>query len=107
MADLRAGQSSAGGPYLEFLRGESMSAGLYVLAAGAVDGQQPHTEDEIYVVVRGQARFTAGEVAIEVGDGDVIFVPAGESHRFHDIAEELALVVLFAPAEGTRSSDDP
>jgi hypothetical protein len=32
----------------------------------------------------------------------VFFVPAREEHRFHDITEDLAVLVFFAPAEGTR-----
>ena len=34
----------------------------------------------------------------------VIFVPAGEEHRFTDITEDLALLVVFGPAYGTRST---
>ena len=76
-----------------------MSAGLYVLPAGAVDGQSPHNEDEIYVVLAGGARFTAGDETRDVAPGDVIFVAAGVPHRFHDITEELRLIVVFAPPE--------
>jgi hypothetical protein len=32
----------------------------------------------------------------------VIFVPAGEEHRFVDVVEDLALLVVFGPAYGTR-----
>jgi len=34
-----------------------------------------------------------------VGEGSVIFVGAGVEHRFYDIAEELVVLVFFAPAE--------
>jgi mannose-6-phosphate isomerase-like protein (cupin superfamily) len=27
-----------------------------------------------------------------------LFVPAGEEHRFHDVTEDMALLVFFAPA---------
>ncbi len=86
-------------PYREFLRVPAMSAGLYVLPAGATDRQKPHREDEIYYVVRGRARFKAGAEDREVSAGNVIFVAAEVGHRFYDIAEELAVLVLFAPAE--------
>jgi mannose-6-phosphate isomerase-like protein (cupin superfamily) len=102
LADLLARQEGSGEPYLEFLRVESMSAGLYVLAAGATDAQQPHTEDEVYVVLAGRSRFTAGDVTRDVEPGDTIFVPANVPHRFHDISEELRLVVVFAPPEYSR-----
>lgn len=88
-----------GKAYREFLRVPSMSAGLYVLAAGAEDTQRPHHEDEMYYVVRGQARFRAGEEDLEVCAGSVLFVAAEIEHRFYDIHEELAVLVFFAPAE--------
>ena len=91
-------RASPGG-YLEFLRVPSMSGGVYVLAPGAEDPQRPHTEDEIYFVVRGRARFRQGEEDRPVAPGDVLFVPAREEHRFHAVEEELVLLVVFAPAE--------
>ena len=39
----------------EFMRVETLSAGVYRLKAGERDGQKPHAEDEIYVVTQGQA----------------------------------------------------
>jgi quercetin dioxygenase-like cupin family protein len=85
--------------YREFLCVASMSAGLYVLAAGATDPQRPHHEDEMYYVVRGRARFRAGDEDREVSAGTVLFVAAEVEHRFYDIEEEIALLVFFAPAE--------
>jgi len=85
--------------YLEFLRVPAMSAGLYVLPAGGTDPQQPHHEDEMYYVVRGRARFTAAGEEREVSTGSVLFVAAEVEHRFHDIREELVVLVFFAPAE--------
>ncbi len=99
LADLLEEQRRSGRPYLEFLRRDSMSVGLYVLAAGGFDRQSPHAEDEIYVVMNGQSKFTAADETREVVAGDVLFVPADVSHRFHDVTEELQLLVVFAPPE--------
>ena len=99
LADLRTAQAAAGNPYLEFLRSGSVSVGLYVVRAGEMDPQQPHAEDEVYVVLSGRARFTTGEETRYVATGDVIFVAAGVAHRFHDISADLDLVVVFAPPE--------
>ena len=85
--------------YLEFLRLPSISAGLYVLEAGSVDPQRPHTEDEIYYVVRGRATITVSDEDQAVEPGSVIYVAAGAPHRFHTIEETLELLVVFAPAE--------
>jgi len=92
-------RARAGKSYGEFLRVPAMSAGLYVLPAGAKDPQRPHHEDEIYYVVRGRARFRAAAEDVEVSAGCVLFVAAEVEHRFYDITEELAVLVVFAPAE--------
>jgi mannose-6-phosphate isomerase-like protein (cupin superfamily) len=92
-------ERSDGRPYHEFLRIDPLSAGLYELAAGAEDLQQPHAEDELYYVVGGSARFEVEGERRPVGPGDVIFVAARVPHRFVEIERDLTLLVFFAPAE--------
>lgn len=92
-------RSRSGKLYGEFLRVPAMSAGLYVLPAGATDLQRPHHEDEIYYVVRGRARFKVAQEDHKVSAGSVLFVAAEVEHHFYDVKEELAVLVLFAPAE--------
>jgi quercetin dioxygenase-like cupin family protein len=99
LPEIEEQRAQSGKSYREFLHVPAMSAGLYVLAAGAVDRQKPHREDEIYYVLRGRARFKAGSEDREVSAGSVIFVAAEVGHRFYDITEELAVLVMFAPAE--------
>jgi quercetin dioxygenase-like cupin family protein len=98
-AEIDRQRAASGRLYREFLRVPALSAGLYVLPAGGTDPQKPHREDEIYYVIRGRARCQAGKEDREVSAGSVIFVAAELEHRFHDIEEELAVLVLFAPAE--------
>jgi mannose-6-phosphate isomerase-like protein (cupin superfamily) len=69
-----------------------------------VDPPRPHAEDEVYYVVRGRASFEGGGEDREVAAGSVIFVKAGERHRFHTITEDLSILVFFAPAEGTQTA---
>ncbi|MGA8620236.1 MAG: cupin domain-containing protein [Candidatus Sulfotelmatobacter sp.] len=99
LPEIEEQRAQSGTPYREFLRVPAMSAGLYVLPAGGTDRQKPHREDEIYYVLRGRARFQAGVEDREISAGSVIFVAAEVGHRFYDIEEELALLVVFAPAE--------
>jgi mannose-6-phosphate isomerase-like protein (cupin superfamily) len=89
--------------YAEQLRVPDLSVGTYSIPAGGTDGQSPHTEDEIYVVTAGRATIQAGGERAPVGPGSVIYVPAGEQHRFTDITADLALLVFFAPAEESRA----
>jgi len=99
IAEFDRQRSESGKLYREFLRVPAMSAGLYILPAGATDLQRPHHEDELYYVVHGRARFKAGDEDREVDAGSLLFVAAEVEHRFYDIAEELAVLVFFAPAE--------
>jgi len=96
LLDQRAGAERA---YLEFLRVPALSAGLYVLPAGGIDPQQPHTEDEVYYIVSGRGAIQVAGESRAVASGSVVYVKAGDEHRFHSIAEELVILVFFAPAE--------
>jgi len=40
-----------------------------------------------------------GSADHDIAEGSVIFVSAKVEHRFHDISEELTVLVFFAPAE--------
>ncbi|MDX1748555.1 MAG: cupin domain-containing protein [Halobacteriales archaeon] len=97
----RLEELSADELYDEFIREESLSVGLYRRPAGGTDPQEPHTEDEVYYVVSGRARIEVNGDSSPVAPGDVVFVEREADHRFHDIEEELVLLVFFAPAEGT------
>ncbi len=108
----------AGVHWVEHLRVADLSVGTYTIPAGGTDTQQPHTEDEIYVITAGRATLVAGPgaVALDGGDpadtatqrqpvqpGSVVYVAAGEVHRFTGITEDFAALVLFAPAEESRA----
>jgi mannose-6-phosphate isomerase-like protein (cupin superfamily) len=101
--DLEQQQAASGKRYLEFLREPSLSSGLYVLKAGTVDEQTPHRADELYYVLKGKARMRCGigDAAEDqpVGPGSVIFVEARAEHRFHDIEEDLLVLVFFGAEE--------
>ncbi len=99
LPNLIAVREQSGELYHEFLRVPTMSAGVYQLAAGSVDPQEPHTEDELYYVVQGQAQIRVGEEDMAVAAGSLIFVAANVEHRFHTISEDLIVLVFFAPAE--------
>ncbi|RLV01390.1 hypothetical protein CTZ27_12890 [Streptomyces griseocarneus] len=97
--ELEAERAANEGAYLQFLRERNMSVGLYALDAGDQDPQSPHAQDEIYVVMSGRAAITVGEETTHVGRGSVVYVPAGVTHRFHHISEDLRVLVVFSPPE--------
>jgi mannose-6-phosphate isomerase-like protein (cupin superfamily) len=92
-------RADSNGLYLEFLKVPDLSMGLYVLPASGVDPQSPHTEDEVYYVVSGQAQIRVGDEDRSVQAGSIVYVAKNVEHRFHSIEEELTVIVFFAPAE--------
>ncbi len=66
------------------------------------DPQQPHTRDELYVVVEGRGEFVNGDAREAFGPGDVLFVPAGVVHRFENFTDDLTVWVIFYGPERER-----
>lgn len=99
LADLAMRQVASGHLYLEFLREATLSAGLYVLPAGTADPQQPHQEDELYVVLTGRGQIRVSDEDRSVQAGSIVFVSRGAPHYFHTIEEDLRIIVFFAPPE--------
>jgi mannose-6-phosphate isomerase-like protein (cupin superfamily) len=95
MVTARAAEGYAG----KVLRSELLSVGVYLLPAGGTDAQKPHHEDEVYYAVRGRATLRVADEDHPVRPGTLLFVPAEVVHFFHDITEELVLVVFWAPPE--------
>jgi mannose-6-phosphate isomerase-like protein (cupin superfamily) len=86
-------------PWAEVVRSASLSAGVYRLPAHGTDGQRPHDEDEVYVVLRGVAVLEVEGVRSAVRPGSLAFVAARDRHRFVDISSDLEVAVVFAPPE--------
>jgi len=97
--DVLKQRDEAGGVYLEFLRSNSLSVGVAVFEAGSVDTQSPHNEDEVYYVVSGRGHITVDGEPRDVAAGSVVFVGAHVPHHFHDVDEDLEVLVFFAPPE--------
>ena len=76
----------------------SLELGIY--APRGHDPQQPHTRDEIYVVISGTGYFRNGDQRHAFKPGDLLFVPAGVIHRFEAFSEDLATWVIFYGPEG-------
>jgi mannose-6-phosphate isomerase-like protein (cupin superfamily) len=99
LADLISQRADSNKLYFEFIKVPDLSMGLYVLPAGGVDPQLPHTEDEVYYVVSGRAQIKVADEDRAVQAGSIVYVAKNIEHRFHSIEEELTVIVFFAPAE--------
>jgi len=71
-----------------------LELGVYVLVAPEPDSQQPHADDEVYVVLEGSGVLEVEGERVELREGHATFVPAGAEHRFVGY-EQLSLLVIF------------
>jgi mannose-6-phosphate isomerase-like protein (cupin superfamily) len=79
-----------------------LEVGVYVLVAPEPDRQQPHGDDEVYVVLEGSGVLDVAGEKVALSEGQAAFVPAGVEHRFSGY-EHLSVLVIFARA-GSRTS---
>ncbi len=86
-------------PWAELMTRGTLRVGLY--APRGEDTQQPHDQDEVYVVMSGRGTFRNGPARHPFQPGDVLFVPAGAEHRFEDFSDDLYVwVVFYGPPGG-------
>jgi mannose-6-phosphate isomerase-like protein (cupin superfamily) len=71
-----------------------LELGVYVLVAPEPDGQQPHADDEVYVVLEGSGVLDVEGELLHLSEGQAAFVPAGAEHHFVGY-EHLVLLVIF------------
>ena len=84
----------ANGGYEVVHESPGLELGVYVLVAPEPDRQQPHEDDEVYVVLEGRGTLEVEGQSLELSEGDAAFVRAGAEHRFVGY-EGLALLVIF------------
>jgi mannose-6-phosphate isomerase-like protein (cupin superfamily) len=91
-----------GTPFVQAMAHGSMSVELFAPGTSGLgrDIQQPHTQDELYVVQRGRSGFWLKDQRVEVQSGDVLFVPAGAEHRFEDFSHDFVTWVVFYGPQG-------
>ena len=83
--------------YLDVLASEKLSVGLSVWPAGSIDRQTPHEEDEVYYIISGRGSLRVADDTRRLKAGSLVFVAAHVEHRFHDIEEDLRVLVFWAP----------
>jgi mannose-6-phosphate isomerase-like protein (cupin superfamily) len=84
----------SGGGYEVVHDSPGLELGVYVLVAPEPDRQQPHEDDEVYVVLEGAGVLDVEGESVPVKEGSAVFVEAGADHRF-SAYEHLAVLVIF------------
>lgn len=92
----------AGAEYVTLFEHGSLEVGTY--RPRGMDRQEPHTRDEVYVVISGSGRFVDGDHRRPFVTGEVLFVPAGVEHRFEAFTDDFAAWVIFYGPEGGEAN---
>jgi len=71
-----------------------LEVGVYVLVAPEPDRQQPHEDDEVYIVLEGRGTLRVEDEEVDLEEGQAMFVAAQAEHRF-TAYERLSLLVIF------------
>jgi len=92
--DVKRRLGEAGGGYEVVHESPRLEIGVYVLVAPEPDRQQPHADDEVYVVLEGTGTLDVEGTSVDLREGHAVFVPAGAEHRF-SAYEHLSVLVIF------------
>lgn len=79
--------------FLEIYRHGSLSVEIY--EPKIRDPQQPHEKDELYIIISGHGTFQHGDQQRPFQPGDLLFVPAGDEHRFIEFSDDFKTWVIF------------
>jgi mannose-6-phosphate isomerase-like protein (cupin superfamily) len=85
-------------PFLKVFEHGTLAVEVY--KPEKVDLQQPHTRDEVYIIISGSGTFINDGKRSDVAVGDFLFVPAGKEHRFENFTADFSTWVLFYGPEG-------
>src|SRR3954463_11110976 len=75
-------------------RSKQLELGVHVLVAPEPDRQQPHEDDELYVVLEGTGGLDVSGEQVAVREGSAVFVEAHAEHR-STAYEQLSVLVIF------------
>ncbi|HWA82312.1 MAG TPA: cupin domain-containing protein [Fimbriimonadaceae bacterium] len=98
ITNAEAALADATEPYVQLFQHGSLAVEFY--KPDRVDLQQPHAQDEVYIVVSGSGEFYCGGDRQPCERGEVLFAPAGVEHRFEDFTDDFATWVFFYGPEG-------
>src|SRR4029450_8517669 len=100
IAEVKNRLKAADGGYEVVHDSRGLELGVYVLVAPEPDRQQPHEDDEVYVILEGSGVLEVEGESVPVQEGSAVFVEAGADHRF-TAYEHLSVLVIFErkPAE--------
>ncbi len=85
-------------PFTVVMKQGTMS--IEYFAPVRIDAQASHKQDEIYVIIKGDALFFRDGERVACKKGDILFVPASMEHRFENFSADFSTWVIFYGPDG-------
>jgi mannose-6-phosphate isomerase-like protein (cupin superfamily) len=98
---------ATGGGYEIVHESPGLEVGVYVLVAPEPDRQQPHEDDELYIVLEGRGTLEVEDESIDLEEGHSVFVEAGAEHCFTGYEGLSVLVIFSRPREAAPRGASP
>lgn len=82
--------------FLNFFDLQHLQAGILRLKPGELDTQEPHSLDEIYLVLEGDGFIEIGKKSYTLKKDLFIYVPANLKHKFYGNSQEILVIYFFS-----------
>lgn len=82
-----------------FINKENLAAGVLCLNPGEKDTQDPHENDELYYVVKGDGFLLVDQKNYDISEGMVYYVAKNTPHCFHGNTKELVVLYFFGGSD--------
>jgi mannose-6-phosphate isomerase-like protein (cupin superfamily) len=94
--ELYSKMASDNSDFIDFFDLPHLQSGILRLKPGQMDGQEPHSLDEIYLVLQGDGFIEIGKKSYVLKKDLFIYVPAKVKHRFYGNTQEILVIYFFS-----------
>ena len=94
--ELYSKMDSDNSDFTDFFGLRHLQSGILKLKPGQMDDQEPHTLDEIYLVLQGDGFIEIGKKSYVLKKDLFIYVPAKVKHRFYGNTQEILVIYFFS-----------
>lgn len=88
-------------PFEQVMANGTMRVEIY--KATKIDLQEPHTQDELYIIISGKSNFYNDGDTTNFKALDALFKPASKEHRFQNFTDDFATWIIFYGKQGGES----
>ena len=82
-----------------FINRTNLAVGVLVLQPGEEDTQEPHENDEVYLILKGNGFLKIKDKDYPISKNKIYFVAKNIEHYFHQNSKELVVLYFFGGSD--------